>query len=346
MKAKLLVSLLLIFCVLGCSDERLSQPMEILFFDGGEAAPPKDVIGPPPPRIQALLWDDFGTREELLSKLIDLKHGDPQVDEEFMANWYLSVIAEMDQKRNYYRKYINAGGVAVVGSIDVLDIYFIEAKRIILTMTAKYPEIRERLQPKNSGFYMIIFSGDRAFELPEFLFKKPSFALGKCVGLNYCFSRVGMDTTTPLPHGYPLRMKVFVHEFAHAMHWAIKREIWTKAKPSQQILPLDPTFDDRLKAAYETAKSTGKWRSEKEKVIIDGKVVKIDHLPTVDPYIIRVNHNEYWAEGVVYWYYLETQPPWNKKFATREEFAAYDPLLYSLLSEWLHEGTFVGRVGR
>lgn len=341
MKAKLLLSLLLIYlCVLGCADERLSQPMEILFFDGGEAAPPKDVIGPPPPRIQSLLWDDLGTREELLSKLIDLKHGDPQVDEEFMANWYLFVIAKMDQKRNYYRKYINAGGVAVVGGLDVADEFFIEAKHIILTMTAKHPEIRERLQPKNSGFYMIIFSGSDDRELPELLFLKSSFNIGRCVGLNYCYSRVSMDTTTPLPR-YPFRMKIFVHEFAHAMHSAIKRDFWTKGKPSQQILPLDPTFDDRLKAAYEKAKLTGKWRGEKEKAIIDGEVVEIDN--PFPPYIIHRNHNEYWAEGVVYWYYLETHTPWNKKFATREEFAAYDPLLYSLLSEWLHEGTFVGR---
>lgn len=55
---------------------------------------------------------------------------------------------------------------------------------------------------------------------------------------------------------------------------------------------------------------------------------------------IMNNPSEYWAEGVKYWYYRDL---YEERSATQEAFAKHDPLLYALLSEWFHEGSFDGR---
>ena len=328
---RFLLLILLCFSILGCGDEGIESVLEPQAAAFAPAA--GGGVGPVPPHIQALLFDEFGSREELIDKLINLDWNDKNVDAEFMANWYLREIAIMDQKRAYYQKYISAGGVAVLGNADVQDELFIAAKSIILKMTAKRPEIRRKLYPR-TGFYMAIRTDTRRpWDLPEYLFSSsPSGAIGKCIFA--CWAYMGYDYTTILPHGYPLKAKTFVHEFAHAIHSTISEDTWTRKDPPELLPPLDPTFDDRLKEAYEAAKAANKWRM-KDPAIINNELVEVD----VGPAYIVTNEKEYWAEGVVYWYYLDRR---GIRFATREEFAAYDPLLYSLLSEWLNEDSFVG----
>ena len=327
------VLVLLALTIWGCGDEGIENVLDPQSVPGAPAQ--TDVVTEIPPYIQAFLFDRFGSREELIDRLIDLDRNDKTVDSEFMANWLLRVISQMDQQRTYYQKYINAGGVAVVGNADMPDRYFIAAKNIILQMTSKHPEIREKLFPRNSGFYMVITSSTAVYwELPENLFNpNPGRPIGFCGG-RFCYAYISSDYQTPLPHGYPLEAETFVHEFAHAMHRVIANENWTLTDPAERLPPLDPTFEDRLKRAYEAAKVANKWRV-KDPAIIDGKLGEVD----VGPAYIMENYQEYWAEGVVYWYYLSHR---NISFASREEFAGYDPLLYELLAEWFHEGSFAG----
>ncbi len=330
---RLFVLIFLAFTVCGCGDEGLENLFQPQTAPMAPAA--GDVVTAVPPRIQALLFDEFGSREELMDRLIDLEHGDPQVDEEFMADWLLRVICKMDRQRAYYQKYISAGGIAIVGNADMPDRFFINARNIVLQMTAKRPEIREKLFPR-TGFYMILVGSTLAYwELPENIFRRnPSRAIGFCLGSRYCYAYVSEDYQNPLPQGYPIVMNTFVHEFAHAMEWVITHDGWTQKDPPELLPPLDPAFEDRLKTAYEAAKAANKWRIF-DPAIIDGEVGEVD----VGPAYIMKNYKEYWAEGVVYWYYLDHK---HISFASREEFAAYDPLLYELLAEWFHEGSFAG----
>ena len=330
---RLFVLIFLAFTVCGCGDEGIENVLDPQSAPGAPAQ--GDVVTAVPPRIQALLFDEFGSREELIERLINLDRDDKTVDSEFMADWLLRVICKMDRQRTYYQKYISAGGVAVVGNADIHDRYFIAARKIILQMTSKRPEIREKLYPR-TGFYMILMTDTEDYwELPENMFlRNPSRAIGFCLGSRYCYAYVSSDSETPRPHGYPLEVKTLVHEFAHAMESVITKDSWTKADPPDLLPPLDPTFEDRLINAYETAKAENKWRIF-DPAIIDGEVGVVD----VGPAYIMKNYQEYWAEGVVYWYYLNHG---HISFASREEFAAYDPLLYELLAEWFHEGSFAG----
>ena len=59
----------------------------------------------------------------------------------------------------YYTKYIDAEGIAIVGSDWVRDEQFYAAREIVLLMTSKRPELREPLSLK-TGFRIILLSAD------------------------------------------------------------------------------------------------------------------------------------------------------------------------------------------
>lgn len=310
-------------CVLGCSDERMSQPMEMAFFDGGTVdVPAGTTIGPVPDEIALLL---FGDREDLMGKLLGLPEGS-----EAAAEVLLDMICRIDRQREYYTKYIDAGGVAVVGHEQVDDVYFYNAREVILTMTSKQPEVREPLTPYveegRLPFYMVIFMGHFGFPT------MPAFPNGYTAG-GWC-GRTCYAIVYPQGSGF-FSYRVVVHEFAHAMHYAIR--------------DLDPTFQGRLEAAYAVAhagatEEAGYW---------DG--------PTVyrkGDYAMK-NVNEYWAMGVERWFgvrsyirdgawtyqdegmdaleWLERLPSMLDVVLERDHavFRELDPPLYALLAEWL-----------
>lgn len=277
-----------LFLGLGCGEEHF-----IAFDLLGDPESDANVISPPPSEIQALLFDRFGSREDLLDKLVVLDWDDPMVDAEFMANWYIRAIADMDQQYLYYDKYVDAGGVAILANEIVPDAHLLAAKAIVLKMTAKHPVIREQLSPSGKYPHYHVLVPWTGRELPEFRLDPAS---GNYAGMcsYFCYAAVRGDADN-------FSMRTFVHEFAHAIHRAIRE--------------LDPTFDDRLKAAYNAAMDAGLWQSS----------------------YAATHYHEYWAVGVEYWYYLSRSPI---KFASRAEFAEYDPSLYKLLSEWFEVGDF------
>lgn len=88
-------------------------------------------------------------------------------------------------------KYIDAGGVTIVGHSQVADVHFYKARMVFLIMTSEHPEIREYLSLARD--FRIVLLDARGE--------------GGC-GWNFC--RVSSDTFT------------LVHEFGHAMHYAIR----------------------------------------------------------------------------------------------------------------------------
>jgi len=95
---------------------------------------------------------------------------------------------------------------------------------------------------------------------------------------------------------------IFVHEFAHAIHSAIRR--------------VDPGMAEDIVSAYDAAMAAEKYQYD------DGR----RHYATTNP-------NEYWAEGVQWWFFSN----YGECFAgdviveSPDEFAAYDPVLNELI---------------
>ena len=240
----------------------------------------------------------------------------------------ISQICFRREREAYYKKYISAGGIAIMGNRFIEDRFFYAARDIALGMTSKRPELRALLSPSRENrpgttedgfwsavsglatisprFRMILVhphSGGTML-LPEFHLGGggyPSFLRPSGIGgffSTYAFAAV-QDRYLQGVKSIAM-YAIFSHEFAHAIHYAIR--------------VLDPTFDDRLEAAYADVMENGSYFGDSPKISM-----------------LR-NATEYWAGSAT---------KWCGKFAgsTKEfyhdKFRDQDPLMYALLEEWL-----------
>ncbi len=260
MKVKLFAVLILLFsCVCGCSDEYMSQPVKTVFFTPPillNSAPADGTIGPVPEDLANLLWGDLDAHIEDLEDVLD--DGILETDEgpvhdtsNLLPKYLRGRIAEIREHRAFYGKYINAGGVAILGNADLDDICFYTARDAVFKMTSKMPVLREHLSPiegerenlagmlavPDSEFRMVIHDPAHSEDIPEWKLGQKGSPLGAC-GLEFCHA------TTHIYEDHNgnsvLKMNIFVHEFAHAIQFALNL--------------VDPTFTERLKAAYQDAK--------------------------------------------------------------------------------------------
>jgi peptidyl-prolyl cis-trans isomerase A (cyclophilin A) len=108
--------------------------------------------------------------------------------------------------------------------------------------------------------------------------------------------------------GYPgdpyEKENILIHEFAHAVH-------------EMGLNRVDPTFEGRLREAWENAKTQGLWRGT---------------------YAIT-NPAEYWAEAVQSWFDDNREnDALHNRVNTRVELREYDPALAALCAEVLGDG--------
>jgi hypothetical protein len=97
---------------------------------------------------------------------------------------------------------------------------------------------------------------------------------------------------------------IFVHEFAHAIMGGAIRTV-------------DPAMYAEIQKAYDAAMAAGKYVGTNSR----------KHYATT-------NASEYWAEGVQWWFFSNYGECFtgNVKVESPEEFRAYDPTLFELIS--------------
>ena len=197
-------------------------------------------------------------------------------------------------------KYLDVEDMTITGSGKVGDKVFYAAREIILTITAKRPEILSKL----SGY--------------EFVLIAPGESITSSLGWDEYKSNLrGLALTPQSDLGFPGRfaayiekknkpnMGTFVHEFGHAIHSVVEK--------------MDPEFNPSLRRAYDQAMKLGLWA---------------DRYFAVDNWKLESSPIwEYWAEGVRMWYYVGA----GQEFETRDAFRKYDPDLTSLLGLWLSD---------
>lgn len=216
----------------------------------------------------------------------------------------------------FYQKYVDALGIPVVASERVPDEALLVARDIVNSMLAMRPDVRAALIEREwrTG---VIAEVEMTMDIPEYSrMKRPGAPEGEPVNQldrDYHANRsrgLGGNPTTGAEEnllGYPgtryYGEHIFVHEFAHAVMSGIRRA--------------DPELYEEISAAYDSAMAAGKYRYE------DGRT----HYATT-------NRNEYWAEGAQWWFHSN----YGECFAgdihveSPEEFQAYDPTLFELLS--------------
>jgi hypothetical protein len=216
----------------------------------------------------------------------------------------------------FYKKYTDALGIPVIASDQVPDAALLVARDIVNSMLAARPDIRKALIARKwrTG---VIAEVEMTMDIPEYArMKRPGAPAGEPVNQadrDYHANRsrgLGGNPTTGAEEnllGYPGTRywgeHIFVHEFAHAMMTGIRE--------------VDPAMHAEIRAAYDKAMAAGKYVHE------DGR----KHYATT-------NANEYWAEGVQWWFFSNYGECFagKVKVETPEEFAAYDPALNELIA--------------
>jgi len=215
----------------------------------------------------------------------------------------------------FYKKHTDAMGIPVVSSEKVPDAALLVARDIVNAMLAARPDIRKALIARRwrTG---VIAEVEMTMDIPEYSrMKRPGAPPDEPVGQadrDYHANRsrgLGGNPTTGAEEnllGYPgtryYGEHIFVHEFAHAMMTGIRE--------------VDPAMHAEIRTAYDAAMAAKKY------VYDDGR----KHYATT-------NANEYWAEGVQWWFFSNYGECFAGKvrIETPEEFGAYDPKLNELI---------------
>lgn len=214
----------------------------------------------------------------------------------------------------FYTQVVYAQGYPICGSAKVSPYALKEAAYLADLMLAKRPDVRQAMIA--SGSRLCILAHDEfTTDQPEWawLGKLPVPGFESMSIKDYRDARargMGGSATDPFCscaeenllayEGDPYSTEcIFIHEFAHNIHL-------------RGLANADPTFDQRVKSAFDAAMKAGLWK---------GKYAS-------------VNHHEYFAEGVQSWFNNNRENDHDHNHVnTRAELLAYDPGLAALCRE-------------
>ena len=195
---------------------------------------------------------------------------------------------------SYYRKYLDAGGIPVLSSLDVSDEELYQARDTLLAMLSDRPDILKTAA--EIDYRIVIYpdsfeKGGRITDLPEFensgLAETSRGAAGKTP---YGWAAGAPETARHCNH-------VLIHELAHLVEDALR------------LQPGSEEFLTRLEGAYRTAILRGRW---------DDTYASTDLL-------------EYWAEAVRTWFTPSEFAGWLG--SGYQKLADYDPIAAALVED-------------
>ena len=243
----------------------------------------------------------------------ELKQHDPEMEKLLVRLWGVSApSAKTGQVQSpppelkipaFYQKYIDADGYPIVASTNVNDYALKEAAYLVNLMLAKRPDVRAAMI-KSGSRMCIIAHNEFTTDLPEWARMKPkdfwdARARGTGGSASDPFCSSAEENLLAFP-GDPYAAEcILIHEFAHNIHL-------------RGMVNVDPTFDPRVKAAYNSAMKAGLWK---------GKYAS-------------VNHHEYFAEGVQSWFDNNRVNDHDHNHVhLRSQLLEYDPGLAALCRE-------------
>lgn len=208
----------------------------------------------------------------------------------------------------FYKKYLDADGIAVTSSEKVADAALHEVHYLISNALQNRPDILNRMRQGNTRI-IVIAADEEVSIIPEYYISDPEKAdrqnrrvrgyggrflisCGEENLLNYKGDRY---------HGE----NIFLHEFAHSIHSNMRK--------------LDPNFQETLDHLYSEAKKKGLWEKT----------------------YAGTNASEYWAEGLQDYWDCNRQSRGQEADGvhnyvnTREELKEYDPELFAFIDKTL-----------
>ena len=224
-----------------------------------------------------------------------------------------SVPAEIRQRFQlspFYQKHVGVSGLPIVGSAQVSNWALLEASWIVRHML----EGREgllRAMATNRVRLAVMAWNEFTTDVPEHSdLVTQVYWDRRARGLGATRARPAVSCAEENLLGYPgdpySTENILIHEFAHAIH-------------GMGLSQTDPTFDARLKAAFQDATKRGLWKGT----------------------YAGSNASEYWAEGVQDWFDDNRQnDALHNHVNTRAELKEYDPTLAALCAEVFGDGAW------
>lgn len=199
----------------------------------------------------------------------------------------------------FYQKYLDAGGLTVLGSTNVSDYALLEARWILLRMLSHRPEILQ-IMATNRARLVVMAHNEYTTDVPEQANRTPKvFWDRRARGLGGRIASCGEENLLNFPGDPYSTENILIHEFAHAVLNVGMRAI-------------DPAFKDRVQAAHRQAMAAGLWKSTYAATDVE----------------------EYWAEAVQCWFDNNREnDAQHNHVNTRVELKEYDPTLAALCAE-------------
>lgn len=203
----------------------------------------------------------------------------------------------------FYQKYTNVGGLPVLSSGNASDAGLEEAARIVNKMLERRDDIRDALI-RNHVRVVVMAPAEKTTDVPEHASLQPKeFWDDRARGVGATpprpVSSCGEENLLNLPGDRYARENILIHEFAHTIH-------------VMALNSIDPSFDTRLRLAYQHAMTKGLWTNT----------------------YAATSHTEYWAETVQS--YFDSNDANNKNhndISTHDKLSGYDGEVFALIDE-------------
>ena len=201
----------------------------------------------------------------------------------------------------FYQKQTQVAGFPILGSAKVSDAALSEAAWILQHMLQERENLL-RTMASNHVYLVVMAWNEFTTDLPEQSNMKPSVYWDRRArGLGGNPVSCAEENLLCHPGDPYFTENILIHEFAHVIH-------------GQGLKVLDPTFDSRLKSAYENALERGLWKGT----------------------YAATNRSEYWAEVVQSWFDNNREnDALHNHVNTRAELKEYDSNAADLCAEVL-----------
>ncbi len=206
----------------------------------------------------------------------------------------------------FYQKHIDLDGFPVLGSSNVSDYAMLEAAWIVRQMLTNRADIIHALAT-NGARLVVMAHNEYTTDIPEQANMTPKVYWDRRArGLGGRIASCAEENMLSFPGDPYSTENILVHEFSHVIHGVALRA-------------LDPTFNRRLREAYQSATNSGLWKGT----------------------YAATNPGEYWAESVQDWFDDNRHDDaLHNHVHTRAQLKEYDPKVAALCAEVFGDGTW------
>ena len=211
------------------------------------------------------------------------------------------VVKRFNLDTTFYKKHVDYKGFSILSSAKVSDAALLEARYLIDKLLGEREDILKAMIKRDCRF-MVMAPTEMTTDVPEQRHMDKEYWDKRARGLGGKLSSCGEENLLNLKGDRYRQENILIHEFNHAVH-------------QQGLRDVDPTFDRRLREAYQAAMDRGLWKGT----------------------YLTTNHSEYWAEAAQA-YFDCMRPQYGAN--TREKLQKYDEGLFKLVDEVYKQSKF------